>query len=65
MAKTGGLEMEYERRECDKCKEALVIVRTKKKDGFYEPALAMEVASGNRHVCWDLAEDANLVVMDD
>jgi hypothetical protein len=65
MPKNVGIAMEYERRECDKCKEALVIVRTKKKDGYHEPALAMEVATGNRHVCWDLPEDANLIVMDD
>jgi hypothetical protein len=55
---------EYERRECDLCKEALVIVRVKKGDG-HEPAMAMEVATGNRHVCWNLPEDANLIVMAD
>ena len=64
MVKISPKDFEYERRACDKCKEALVIVRTKKREG-YEPAIAMEVASGNRHVCWDLAADANLIVMDD
>lgn len=65
MVKVVEIKAEYEHRECDKCKEALVIVRPKKRDGMHEPAIAMEVASGNRHVCWNLPEDANLIVMDD
>jgi hypothetical protein len=55
---------EYERRECDKCKDALMIVRKKVDDG-HGPAIAMEIATGNRHVCWNLPEDANLIVIDD
>lgn len=53
-----------ERRECDYCKESLVILRVKGIDRV-ERAVAMEVVSGNRHVCWNLPEDANLIVIDD
>lgn len=53
---------QQERRECDYCKEALVILRVKGPDG---DAIPVEVASGNRHVCWNLPEDANLIVIDD
>lgn len=58
------IQFEQERRECDLCKEALYILRKKKGDG-HEPAMAMEVATGKRHVCWNLPEDANLIVMHD
>lgn len=64
MAKTPTITFEQERRECALCKEALIILRRKVGDG-HEPAIAMEVATGNRHVCWDLPEDANLIVMED
>ena len=46
-----------ELRECERCKESLQIVRVK------EHLEAREVASGEKHVCWDLPEDANLIVM--
>ena len=48
------------RRECDRCHESLEIVQVK--DGVVIPR---EVASGKRHVCWDLPEDANLLVLKD
>ncbi len=46
-------------RECDRCKESLKIVRVK------DDLVARDVASGERHVCWDLAQDANLLVLND
>ena len=55
---------QQERRECSYCKESLVILRLKYRDGASD-AIPMEVATGNRHVCWNLPEDANLIVMDD
>ncbi len=48
-----------ELRECDKCKESLRVVHEE------ERVVAYEVASGERHVCWNLPEDANLLVLDD
>ncbi len=48
-----------ELRECAQCKESLEIVRVK------DDLVAREVASGERHVCWDLPQDANLLVLND
>jgi hypothetical protein len=48
-----------ELRECDQCKESLKIVRVK------GDLVAREVASGDRHVCWELPQDANLLVLND
>jgi hypothetical protein len=48
-----------ELRECERCKESLEIVRVK------ENLEAREVASGEKHVCWDLPQDANLLVLND
>lgn len=45
-------------RECPKCRETLRIVETR--DG---PA-AVEQASMKEHVCWDLPQDANLLVLE-
>jgi hypothetical protein len=55
-------------RECDQCKETLEIVRYK-----YElpsgtnasRVVALEMETGERHVCWDLPQDANLLVLND
>lgn len=51
-------------RECNKCKQPLRIVQVTNANG-----LAREVAynrdSTHPHVCWNLAEDANLLVLDD
>ena len=46
-------------RECDQCKESLKIVRVK------DELVAREVASGEKHVCWELPQDANLLVLND
>ena len=56
-----------ELRECDKCKESLRIVHENVHLGHDEVvrAVAYEIASGKRHVCWNLPEDANLLVLDD
>jgi len=48
-----------ELRECERCKESLEIVRVK------DHLVARDVASGEKHVCWDLPEDANLLVLND
>ncbi len=48
-----------ELRECERCKESLQIVRVK------DHLVAREVASGEKHVCWDMPEDANLLVLSD
>lgn len=53
-------EQVVERRECERCKQALRIVR------FPDQRLvAFDAKTKTRHVCWDLPEDANLLVMDD
>lgn len=45
--------------ECSQCKQALKVVD---KDG---QELILEMATGQRHVCWSLPQDANLIVLDD
>lgn len=46
-------------RECAQCKQALKVVE---KDG---QQLILEMATDQRHVCWNLPQDANLLVLDD
>lgn len=50
-------------RECSRCKQSLQILHTKEDGG--ERVVALEVRSGKRHVCWDLPDDVNLLVLDD
>lgn len=45
--------------ECDRCKQPLRIVRTKDREVSYDRD------SEYRHVCWNLPEDANLLVLED
>ncbi len=56
--------LEITLRECPRCKESLQIVHTKEIDKA-ERIVALEVQSGERHVCWQLPQDANLLVLDD
>lgn len=44
-------------RECPLCKETLRVLETP--DG----PVAIEQASEKQHVCWDLPQDANLLVL--
>lgn len=45
--------------ECERCKQALRIVR---ENGC---EVAWDQVSDKQHVCWDLPEDACLLVLDD
>lgn len=45
-------------RECDLCKQTLHVVRMKD-----ERTVATDATSGEQHVCWDLPQDANLLVL--
>jgi len=50
-------------RECEVCREALLIVHEK-----HEPedrTIALNERDGERHVCFTLPQDANLLVMED
>ena len=42
------------------CRQALRIVQEND-----DRQVAYDQGSGERHVCWDLPQDANLVVLDD
>lgn len=46
--------------ECERCHEALLLIRPE--DGRMK---AVELMSGEEHVCWPLPETANLLVLDD
>lgn len=46
--------------ECGRCKQALRLVTMA--DGR---EYAWDLKTNETHVCWDLPEDANLLVMDD
>lgn len=50
-------------RECGVCKEALHVFRVTK--GDEDRVVAREVASGKDHVCFELPQDANLLVLED
>jgi len=54
-------------RECGICKEALHIfhVTDKYSDPDDKRVVAREVASGERHACFTLPRDANLLVLED
>lgn len=47
-------------RECDVCREALLIVREND-----DRTIALNREDLERHVCFDLPADANLLVMED
>jgi hypothetical protein len=53
------LRTETTLKECDRCKESLRIVKDD------DRVVAYEIKSGDRHVCWSLPEDANLLVLED
>lgn len=46
-------------KECASCKQALKVVEV---EGQH---LILELASGERHICWNLPQDANLLVLED
>lgn len=46
-------------KECEKCKQALVVVQVN------DQKLLREQATDQRHVCWTLPQDANLLVLED
>ena len=46
-------------RECAYCKQALKIVQVNGEERV------LEQATDQRHVCWSLPQDANLLVLDD
>lgn len=49
--------------ECSVCREALQVVRVKADRG--DRIIAREIESGERHVCFDIPADANLLVLED
>lgn len=49
-----------ESRECDVCREALFLV-----DYGDDRVVATDRKDGQRHVCFDLPADANLLIMED
>lgn len=49
--------------ECSRCRTPLRIVQVSDERGARE--IAYERDSARQHVCWDLPEDANLLVLDD
>lgn len=50
-------------RECGKCKTPLVIIEAVDRQGA-AVEIAVDEDSRERHVCWDLPEDANLLVVE-
>jgi len=51
-------------RECDVCREELLIWREVRK-GHEDRVIACDRKDGKEHVCFDLPQDANLIVMED
>lgn len=58
LGKVDGVTQAY--KECDRCREALRIVLTK--DAV---VVATDQRSGYKHICFDIPEDANLLVLGD
>jgi hypothetical protein len=53
-----------ETRECEVCREALLIVR-ESSESHPSRVIALDAKDKARHVCFDLPQDANLLVMED
>jgi hypothetical protein len=51
-------------RECGVCRQELLIWREVRK-GKEDRVVACDRKSGDEHVCFDLPQDANLLVMED
>jgi hypothetical protein len=54
-----------EARECELCREALLIVRESSELGHLNRIIALDQKDKTKHVCFDLPQDANLLVMED
>ena len=50
-------------RECGVCRESLLIIR--ESDEGEERLIALDAKDKVKHVCFDLPQDANLLVMED
>jgi hypothetical protein len=51
-------------RECEVCKEELLVWR-EVRSGKEDRLVACDRVSGDQHVCFNLPQDANLIVMRD
>ena len=49
--------------DCSRCKTPLRIVQVQDEKGMRE--ISYDLDSSRTHVCWDLPEDANLLVLED